>query len=146
MKRPVSMTKVPAMTSYEEWIKGEGIPVVEAEGGIEHVQEIERKPWARTGGQGAFIYLKGLKQSGFTGMYVAEIEPGGALNTEKHLYEELIYILKGQGATQIWQEGQPKRSFEWGEGSFFSPPLNAWHRLYNVGKEPVIFLGVTNPL
>ncbi len=144
MKRPVSMTKVPAMTSYEEWIKAEGIPVVEAEGGIEDVKEIDRKPWARTGGKGAFIYLQGLKQAGFTGMYVAEIEPGGALNPEKHLYEELIYILKGQGATQIWQEGQPKRSFEWTEGSFFSPPLNAWHRLYNGGKEPVIFLGVTN--
>ncbi len=138
------MTKVPLMTSYEEWMAEEGIPIVEAEGGIEDVRQVERKPWARTGGRGAFIYLEGVKQSGFTGMYVAEIQSGKALNPEKHLYEELIYILKGQGATEIWQEGEPKRSFEWAEGSFFAPPLNTWHRLYNVGKEPVIFLGVTN--
>ncbi len=144
MKRPVSMTKVPPMTSYEEWMRGEGIPVIEAEGGIEDVKNVDRKPWGRTGGKGALIYLKGLKQSGFTGMYVAEIDPGKALNPERHLYEELIYILKGQGATEIWQEGQPKKNFEWGEGSFFAPPLNAWHRLFNVGKESVIFLGVTN--
>ena len=67
MKHPVSMTKVPTTTSYDEWMKGEGIPIVEAEGGIEDVKEIERKDWARTGGRGAFIYLKGLKESGFTG-------------------------------------------------------------------------------
>lgn len=143
MKRPVSMTGVPATTAYEEWMEGEGVPVVEALGGIEDLKAIERKPWARTGGRGAFVYLQGMKESGFTGMYVMEIGPGKALDPERHLYEEIIYILKGQGATEIWQEGQSRRSFEWGEGSLFSPPLNSWHRLYNVGREPVLFLGVT---
>ena len=47
MKRPVSMTKVPPMTSYEEWMRGEGIPVIEAEGGIEDVKNVDRKPWGR---------------------------------------------------------------------------------------------------
>lgn len=143
MKRAISMTRKPATSSYEEWMRDEGIPVVEAVGGIEDVKAVERKPWARTGGKGAFIYLQGMK-GGITGMYVLEIAPGKALEPEKHLYEELIYILKGQGATEIWQEGQPKRSFEWGEGSLFSPPLNTWHRLYNGGREPVFVLGVTN--
>jgi len=142
MKRPVSMTRKPATTTYEDWIKGEGIPVLE-DWGIEDVKTIERKPWARMGGKGAFIYLHGMKGA-ITGMYVTEIPPGKALNPEKHLYEEMVYILKGQGATEIWQEGQPKRTFEWGEGSLFSPPINTWHRLYNGGREPVLFLGVTN--
>ena len=142
MKRPVSMTRKPATTTYEDWIRGEGIPVVEA-WGIEDVKTIDRQPWARMGGKGAFIYLNGMKGA-ITGMYVMEIPPGKALNPEKHLYEEMVYILKGQGATEIWQEGQSKRSFEWGEGSLFSPPINTWHRLYNGGNEPVIFLGITN--
>lgn len=142
MKRPVSMTRVPAATSYEGWMESEGIPVYE-DWGIEDVKELERKPWARTGGKGAFIHLKGMKEYGVSGMMVMEIPPGQSLNPEKHLYEELIYILKGQGATEIWQEGQPKRSFEWGAGSFFAPPLNAWHRLYNVSREPVLFLAMT---
>lgn len=142
MKRPVSMTRVPTATSYEEWMKGEGIPIYE-DWGIEDVKDLERTPWARTGGKGAFIFLKGSKEYGVSGMYVAEVPPGKSLNPEKHLYEELIYILKGQGATEIWQEGQSKRSFEWGAGSFFAPPLNTWHRLYNVSREPVLFLAMT---
>lgn len=142
MKRPVSMTGRPPTTTYEEWMQGEGIPIVEA-WGVEDVKALERKPWARTGGKGAFIHLKGMKASGVSGMYVMEIPPGKALNPEKHLYEEMIYVMKGQGATEIWQEAEGKRSFEWGEGSFFAPPLNTWHRLYNVGREPVIFLALT---
>jgi quercetin dioxygenase-like cupin family protein len=130
------------MTSYEDWMQGEGIPIIQA-WGVEDVRAVERKAWARTGGSGAFIYLNGMKEAGVSGMYVMEIPPGGALHPEKHLYEEIIYILQGQGATEIWQDGQPKRSFEWGEGSLFSPPLNSWHRLYNVGREPALFLAVT---
>ena len=53
---------------------------------------LPRGPWKRTGGNGAYIELKGME--GFTGMYVGEIPPGGALNAENHLYEELIYILQ----------------------------------------------------
>jgi len=60
------------------------------------------RPWARMGGNGAFIYLDGQKQAGFTGMYVAEIPPHGALEPEKHLYEEMIYVLRGTGATEFW--------------------------------------------
>ena len=76
-------------TSYEMWLKEEGIPVIEGYG-VEDVTVLPRKPWQRTGGSGAYIDLKGME--GFTGMYVCEIPPGGALNPENHLYEELIYI------------------------------------------------------
>ena len=142
MRRSVSLTGFPANTIYEEWMQSEGIPIYDG-WGIEDVKELERKPWARTGGKGAFIYLNAQKEDGVSAMYVAEIPPEKSLEPEKHLYEELIYILKGQGATEIWQEGRPKRSFEWGEGSLFAPPVNAWHRLYNVSREPVLFLATT---
>ena len=82
-------------TSYENWLKEEGIPVV-AGYGIQDVTVLPRKPWKRTGGSGAYIDLKGME--GFTGMYVCEIPAGGALNPENHLYEELIYVIKGVGA------------------------------------------------
>jgi quercetin dioxygenase-like cupin family protein len=143
MRRPVSQVGVPQTTAYEEWMQGEGIPIVEAMGGIEDVKQVERRVWPRTGGKGAFIYIKGMKEGGFTGMYILEIPPGKALDAEKHLYEETIYILRGHGATELWQDGRPKKTLEWGEGSLFSPPLNAWHRLYNGGREPVLLLGVT---
>ena len=129
-------------TTYEIWLWQEGIPVVEAYG-VQDVREVSRKPWPRTEGKGAYIQLKGME--GFTGMYVGEIPPGGALAPEKHLYEELVYILQGIGSTEIWsgRESKAKMHFEWQAGSLFAVPLNNWHRLINGSREPVIFLAVT---
>ena len=98
MKRPVSIaTHKPTTTIYQEWMQGEGVPIVEAVSGIEDVKEVERKPWARTGGKGALISLQGMKEGGLSGMYVMEISPGKSLDPEKHLYEELIYFLLVKG-------------------------------------------------
>ena len=128
-------------TGYHQWMKGEGIPVAVGHG-MEDVRDIKLAPWRRTGGLGSFVHLHGME--GITGMYVAEIPPGDALQPEKHLYEELICVLNGVGATEVWQEGKKKSLFEWGRMSLFSPPLNSWHRLINGGREPVKFLAVTN--
>ena len=130
-------------TSYEMFLKEEGIPVIE-DYGIEDVTVLARKPWKRTGGAGAYIELKGME--GFTGMYVGEIPAGGALNSENHLYEELIYILKGVGATEIsfFGDAGRKMHFEWQQGSLFAIPLNTRHRMINGSNEPALFLAVTS--
>ena len=128
-------------TTYVRWLRREGIPIHEGYG-IEDVRQLELAPWPRTGGRGAFIHLYGMQ--GLTGMYAAEIPPGGALNPERHMYEEVICILSGQGATEVWQEGGRKQIFEWSPWSLFAPPLNSWHRLVNGGREPVKFLAATN--
>jgi oxalate decarboxylase/phosphoglucose isomerase-like protein (cupin superfamily) len=127
-------------TGYCRWMKSEGVPIVEGFS-VEDVRELKLGPWQRMGGSGAFVHLYGME--GQTGMYVAEIPPGGALNPERHLYEEMICILSGHGATEIWQDGGPKRLFEWGPFSLFAPPLNSWHRLVNGGREPVRLMAVT---
>jgi len=81
---------------------------------------------------------------GITGGYIGEIAPGGALNPERHLYEEVICILNGQGATELWDDHGNKKMFEWNKWSLFAPPLNTAHRLVNGSREPVRFLAVTN--
>jgi len=127
-------------TPYVQWIRAQRVPVYEGYG-IEDVRELELAPWPWLGGKGCFIQLYGME--GVTGMYVAEIPPGGALEREKHLYEEVICILSGQGATEVWQDGGQRRIFEWGPWSVFAPPLNSWHRLINGSREPVKFVAVT---
>ena len=130
-------------TSYEAWLREEGIPIIEGYG-VEDVTELPRKPWARTGGQGAYIQLTGME--GFTGMYVGEIPAGEALNIEQHLYEKIIYIIHGFGATEVWSgiNEKKKMQFEWQQGSLFAVPLNCSHRMINGSREPVIFLAVTS--
>lgn len=128
-------------TAYFKWMASQGIPVIDGYG-VEDVREIAVAPWARTGGKAAFVNLYGME--GVTGMYIGEIPAGGALQPERHFYEEVICILDGQGATEVWQDKGRKQMFEWGPWSLFAPPLNTWHRLLNGGRTAVRFLAVTN--
>ncbi|HZH83387.1 MAG TPA: hypothetical protein VFD87_09595, partial [Phototrophicaceae bacterium] len=73
-------------TTYFKWMMHQNIPVVDGYG-VEDVRDIALAPWHRTGGNAAFINLYGME--GVTGMYVGEIPSGGALEPEKHFYEEV---------------------------------------------------------
>ena len=129
-------------TVYEKWMEKEGIPIHMDLVGVNDVAELPLKPWARMGGRGTFVELRGMMEEGL-GVYVGEIPGGGALEPERHLYQEAIYIIKGRGITEVWYEGESKATFEWGDLSAFSPPLNTWHRLINGSREPVLYLAVT---
>ncbi|HEY3303373.1 MAG TPA: cupin domain-containing protein [Candidatus Binatia bacterium] len=129
-------------TGYDRWMKQEGLPIVEGHG-VTDVRSLDLGPWKRLGGSGAFVQLFGM--DGLTGMYVAEIPPGGALNPEKHMYEEVIYVVSGSGAVEIGDEKQKPVTLEWQEGSLFAPPLNVRHKLFNgSGSEPARFVAMTN--
>jgi len=131
-----------AQFKYEEFILGEGIPIHRATSGVDDITALPRRPWARTGGLGTFIELTSTFQSE-RGMFVCEIPGGKAMEVQHHLYEQYTLILKGRGATEIWQENGPKQMFEWGPGSLFAPPKNTYYRLYNGGPEPVLFFAIT---
>lgn len=133
--------KLETLNLYEEWLALEGVPVIR-DYGIKDVRAQELGDWKRKGGRGAIINLHGLDFA--TDTYICEIPPGGSLKPQRHLYEEMIFILNGRGATTIWNEAGPKRTLEWQEGSLFAPPLNAWHQHFNgSGEKPVRYLGVT---
>ena len=80
------------------------------------------------GGKGVFVNLEGAEQA--NDGYICEIPPAGA-RASAPLFEALIFILKGRGATTVWQPDGSKQTFEWGEGSLFSPPMNAHYQLFN---------------
>lgn len=127
--------------AYNEFLKTEGVPVIE--GYIIDCLEAELQPWPRLGGKGAYVHLVG--RSDYLSCYLAEIAPGGQLNPEQHLHDELIYVLKGRGATSIQAADGAKYTFEWGPGSLFGIPMNAGHQHFNgSGSEPARFAALTN--
>lgn len=129
-------------TIYQKWLQQEGIPVISGQY-VEDLNEVEVQPWARKGGKGVYINHDASDKS--NDCYIAEIAPGGSLNPERHLFEEMIYVLQGRGATTIWTTTGGKQTFEWNEGSLFAVPLNAHAQHFNgQGDQPARLLGVTN--
>lgn len=128
--------------AYRDWQLTQKIPRVTGIY-VPDVNELEVAPWEQKGGLGAFINLDGTAD--VTDAYVCEIPPGGRLNPQKHLYEEVVYILKGVGATNIWQGSGKRHSFEWHAGSLFSMPLNASYQHFNgSGSEAVRYIAFTS--
>ena len=129
------------INTYENWLKQEGLPVIR-DFSIPDLMDVPLRPWARKGGLGAYINLKGSE--GVIDAYLCEIPPEKSLLPQKHFYDEVIYILSGYGATSVWVEGSAKQSFEWHAGSFFCPPLNTWHQHFNgQSDKPVRYIGIT---
>lgn len=121
------------LDSYLEWVKGEGIPVVE-DFGVD-LLAVQTAPWARLGADAAFVHLKG--RGDFINVVVVELAPGGGTDPQKHLYEEVVYVLSGSGSTTIESADGTSHSFEWGPKSLFALPLNARYRHFNAsGTEP----------
>lgn len=83
-------------------------------------------------------------QQGLTSSYVLAIEPGRATRPERHIYDEYLVVLEGEGETRVWRDGDPPRTIRWRPGSLFSPPLNALHEHHNTGAARALLLGVTN--
>jgi quercetin dioxygenase-like cupin family protein len=127
--------------SYLEWVRNEGIPVSEHYG-IDLFQ-VETADWPRLGVKGAAVHLKG--RGDFGNMFLLEIAPGGSTSPQRHLYEDVIYVLEGRGSTQIEFSGGVKHSFEWGPRSLFAIPLNARHRLFNAsGRDRALVVSTTD--
>jgi hypothetical protein len=129
-------------SSYRSWVESEGIPLIEGFF-IEDIRKVRLEPWARTGGLACRICLTGTGET--NDAYICEIPAGKALKPQRHLFEELIYIVRGHGATTVWNHPESKHTFEWQEGSVFSPPLNSWYQHFNGnGSEPARYLAVTS--
>jgi mannose-6-phosphate isomerase-like protein (cupin superfamily) len=123
---------------YDVFMEEEGLPCFRGIG-VSKVQDLPRKPWARKGGLGTFIQLYGTE--GKWGCFVVEVPGGSALNPERHMFEEIYYVVEGRGTTEVWIDGDSKRHvFEWQAGSLFSIPMNAWFRIVNASSTPALLL------
>ncbi len=131
------------LSAYQRFVRQEGAPLYEGSA-IEDLASIELAEWERRGGRVAYTRLGDQEERN---LQVVEIPPGGTLKPEKHLYDAVMYVMRGRGATTIWQEGEQRRTIEWSEGSLMAIPLNAWHQEFNgSGSEPCrLLFGTSMP-
>ena len=126
---------------YEEWQQHEGVRVIH-DFAFEDLRAVALSPWPRKGGSGAIINIPNdhLRNDA----HLVEIAARGKSEPERHMYEEYVYILSGNGATRVWYEGQEPEMFEWQAGSLFSIPLNAWYQHFNVAAQPTRYIAITS--
>lgn len=129
--------------SYLEWAEREGLPTT-AGLGVD-LRQLESAPWPRLGGgaRAALIHLDG--RGDFVNCFLLELPPRARTDPQRHLFEEVCYVLSGNGGTSIEGPGGRRHDFEWGRGSLFALPLNARYRHFNAsGQEPARLAAVTN--
>jgi len=134
--------------SYLDWSRSEGIPIVDAF--AVDLTTVETAPWPRLGDgvRAAFVHLKG--RGDFVGIQVIDLPPGARTAPLRHLYDEVFYVLSGHGSATIDVGtgdigGGKSASFEWGQRSLFSPPLNQRFQLFNgSGQEPARLVSFNN--
>lgn len=134
------LRKMSRQNAYNTWQSSEGIPIYDTFF-VGDMKTLELGRWERLGADAAFLNLEGAGDS--NNCYVAEIHPAGSTKPMRHMYEELIYVLKGSGATAIWNDDGVKHRFEWQAGSLFSIPLNANFQHFNTsGQEAARYVAV----
>ena len=128
--------------AYQAWQQSEGVPSIR-DFYVQDLNTLELAAWPRKGGRGAFVNLEGT--GGVNDMHVVEIAPGGKSEPERHIYEEMVYVLSGRGSTSVWYAGGATTTFEWGTGSLFAIPVNANYQVFNgSGIQAARYASVTN--
>lgn len=126
---------------YTKWVESQGIPVLKGFY-IEDIRKAKLEPWERMGGLGAFINLFGDYAT--NDAYLCEIPAGQTLKPQKHLFEEIVFVVVGAGKTLLRDSGGREHAFEWKCGSLFSPPLNHSYQHVNTStSEPARYVSVT---
>jgi oxalate decarboxylase/phosphoglucose isomerase-like protein (cupin superfamily) len=127
---------------YLRWVRSEGLDIYSAHY-VPNLNEVPVKPWQRRGAHGVVLNHDASRTS--NDCYICVIEPGKNTNPQRQLFEEMIFVLQGQGATSVWNDAGQKQTFEWQKGAIIGIPLNCWHQHFNLsGRSPVRFVSVTN--
>ncbi len=128
-------------TAYRRFLESERLPVVSGLA-VGDLNEVEVIPWPRLDARGVYVQLLGAEDTDSAS--ILEILPGRSTAVDKHLFEEVFFVLSGRGSCEVWNHAGARRSFEWQKGSVFAVPLNTFHRLHNgSGQTPARLLGVT---
>ena len=125
---------------YEDWAKAEGVPI--HAGMSVDLLQVDVRPWARFGVNGAFCHLNG--RDDFLAVFLIELPPNSGSAPHQHLYEEVCYVLSGTGSTEFQASDGNTRVIEWGPKSLFALPMNARYRHRNTSAQPTRFAAIND--
>lgn len=82
---------------YKKWIESEGVPII---GGafVKDVRTEKLGYWKRKECKGAICTFSDQMVAD---AYIAEIDPGKSTKPQRQLYEEIITVAAGRGATTV---------------------------------------------
>jgi cupin superfamily acireductone dioxygenase involved in methionine salvage len=127
---------------YVTWAENEGVPITE-DFGID-LLKVPTAPWPRFSVEGGIVHLKG--RGDFVSIFVLDLAPGAKTEPQRHLFEEVVYVLSGYGSTTVETSDGRKHSFEWGPKSLFALPLNSRYQHFNSSGRERARLASTNNL
>ena len=84
-------------SAYDAWVEKEGLPVYTGWG--IHPPDLELAPWDRKGVNAAILHLEAMGDH--CNDLVMEIPAGGSTKAIRQMFEEVVYILSGRGATTV---------------------------------------------
>jgi len=119
-------------STYERYLADRGTRVIR-DGHVPSLVDLALSP-APDGTSAAAVQLPGME--GLSSMEVIELPPGHQTPRRRHLYEEYVLVLAGEGSVVFHGADGGERELPWRRESVFAIPLNMAFTLRNNGTEP----------
>jgi mannose-6-phosphate isomerase-like protein (cupin superfamily) len=127
-------------STYERYLAERGTRVIR-DGHVPSLIDLELTP-APDGTSAVAVQLPGME--GLSSMEVIELPVGFETPLRRHLYEEYVLVLAGQGSVVFHGSAGGRRELPWRRESVFAIPLNMTFTLRNDGTEPARLALINN--
>jgi len=135
--QPLSETEISEMQDRDDWnIKNPPVEVTI----VKNLRETELVPREYRNTRARFMKMTGERR---LQPHLSELPPLGKSTNHRHTTEAVLYIIKGNGYTNIGYDGEPLQRIDWEEGDLLGIPLWSWHQHFNTSEtETVRYLAV----
>ncbi|MFD7443676.1 hypothetical protein [Streptomyces sp. NPDC059909] len=122
---------------YDEWMESLGVPI-HTGFAVSDLRTVELGWWEERQCNTAFVQLMG--QEGVNETRITEIPPGATLPAYKVGLDEVVYVLMGNGMTQVFDGNGHSQSFEWSARAMFLVPANTTRQFRNLSGDTTVRL------